>query len=110
MELKITQASTELITVVAEIQKNGLPVSTANPVTTDELLPLIESIPDVIGGGELVLLSGMPMWAICAVAVAIKNRFSAIGLFDPKLEGFLIIHSVSRHYEIGQLFKPHELK
>lgn len=110
MNLKVTQADTELKTTVIEIQKDNKPVNAQNPVTPDELLELIESVPSVIDGGELALISGMPQWAVTGVAVAIKNRFSAIGLFDPKLDGFLVIHSTSRHYEIGQIVKLHELK
>lgn len=85
---------------VLSLEKNNQPISPSNPVSISELPDLIYSIPDSLHG-EVCLISGFPQWLICSLAVAIKNRFSMIGLLDPKLEGYVIIHSIHPVYAIG---------
>lgn len=90
--------------VLLEIQANGNPVSPKNPVTREDLAPFVESIS--IEGGELALLSGMPQWAMAALACSVKNVFSAVAMFDPRIVdggGCVVIHSTVSKYEIGQI-------
>lgn len=97
MELKVTKNND--VTLV-EILKNGNPVNAGNPVTVDELETL--EIPEGLGG-EVGIVSGMPLWANGTVALAIKNLFSAVASVDPRLGGGVIMHSVSPKYKKGQI-------
>lgn len=101
METKVTvNGSVTLI----EIQKDGKPVNAQNPVSHEELADMLQRLE--VGGGELVMLSGMPMWAISAIALKVKNLFGAVAQYDPRVGGSggcLVIHSVSSKYKVGQI-------
>jgi hypothetical protein len=101
METKVTVNGS--ITLI-EIQKDGKPVNAQNPVGHEELAEMLDKLD--VRGGELVMLSGMPMWAISAIAIKVKNIFSTVAQFDPRIGGSggcLVIHSVSPKYKVGQI-------
>lgn len=83
-----------------EIQKDGKPVSPQNGVSVGELEDFANSVE--VSGGEVAFLSGMPQWAIAALALKVKNLFSAVGVYDPK-QGVIIVHSTSSKYKVGQI-------
>ena len=100
MEVKVTVNGS--ITLL-EIVKNGKPVNAQNPVSHEELAEMLESVDS---GGELVFLSGMPAWAISALAIKVKNLFQAVAQYDPRIGGTggcLVIHSTSPKYKVGQI-------
>lgn len=87
-----------------EIQKDGKLVNAQNPVSHEELQEMLESVD--VKGGELVFLSGMPAWAIGALALRVKNLFGAVAQYDPRIGGTggcLVIHSTSPKYKVGQI-------
>ena len=87
-----------------EIVKDGKPVNAQNPVSHEELAEMLESVE--VSGGELVYLSGMPAWAISALALKVKNLFGAVAQYDPRIGGTggcLVIHSTNPKYKLGQI-------
>lgn len=101
MEIKETRNGS---VVLLEIQSNGSPVSPKNPVTREDLAPFVEAID--VEGGELALLSGMPQWAMAALACSVKNLFGAIAVYDPRIVeggGCVVIHTTFSKYEVGQI-------
>lgn len=87
-----------------EIMKDGKAVNPQNPVSHEELSEMLESLE--VSGGELVFLSGMPAWAISALAIKVKNLFQTVAQYDPRIGGTggcLVIHSVSPKYQVGQI-------
>ena len=101
MEVKVTvNGSVTLL----EIEKDGKPVNATNPVSHEELVEMLNDLD--VKGGELVYLSGMPAWAISALALRVKNLFGAVAQYDPRVGGTggcLVIHSVSAKYRVGQI-------
>ena len=100
MEIKVTVNGS--ITLL-EIQKDGKPVNPTNPVSHEELVEMLDF---EVNGGELVFLSGMPAWAISALAIKVKNLFQAVAQYDPRIGGTggcLVIHSTSPKYKVGQI-------
>lgn len=57
-----------------------------------------------LGGGGVILLNG-PASLPVAVAIAhtIAHRFSAVGVFDPKLNGYVVAVSHDREHELGSI-------
>lgn len=101
MEIKETRNGN---VVLLEIQVNGAKISPQNPATREQLKSFVEGIE--VEGGELALLSGMPQWAMGALALRVKNLFNAVAMFDPRIVeggGCVVIHSVSGKYEVGQI-------
>ena len=101
METKVTVSGS--VTLI-EIQKDGKAVNPQNPVSHEELAEMLNNLD--VSGGELVFLSGMPAWAISALAIKVKNLFSAVAQYDPRIGGSggcLVIHSVSPKYKVGQI-------
>ena len=44
-----------------------------------------------LSGGGIILLNGPASLPVaCAIAHAIAHRFSAVGVFDPKLNGYVV--------------------
>ncbi|MFM6212014.1 CRISPR-associated protein Csx3 [Planktothrix sp.] len=101
MEVKVTVNGS--ITLL-EIMKDGKAVNPQNPVSHEELAEMLNDLD--ISGGELVFLSGMPAWAISALALRVKNLFSAVAQYDPRIGGTggcLVIHSTNPKYKVGQI-------
>lgn len=87
-----------------EIVKDGKPVNAQNPVGHEELAEMLSDLD--VKGGELVYLSGMPAWAISALALRVKNLFGAVAQYDPRIGGTggcLVIHSTNPKYKLGQI-------
>jgi CRISPR-associated Csx3 family protein len=82
-----------------EIQKNGSLVNAQNPVTPDEISDL--EFPDLKGKG--LMISGMPMYAIAAVALWYKNTFAWIATVDPRSGGAIVCHTMSPEIKMGQV-------
>ena len=60
-------------------------------------------------GKEVVAVSGrMPMWLMGAIVHELVHKFPAIGIFDPKLKGIVIIASHNPKYEVGQVIELSE--
>jgi len=101
MEIKVTvNGSVTLL----EIMKDGKLVNATNPVSHEELSEMLESVD--VKGGEVVYLSGMPAWAISALALRVKNLFQTVAQYDPRIGGTggcLVIHSTSPKYKLGQI-------
>lgn len=97
MEVRVTENNG---VTLLEVLKEGNPVNAQNPVSVDELQTF--AMPEV-RGGEVVIVSGMPMWAVGVVALAVKNLFSAVAVLDPRLGGGVIVHAVSPKYKLGQI-------
>jgi hypothetical protein len=97
MEIKST--NNKGVTLL-EIQKDGNPVNSANPVQLSELASL--KIPQDLGG-KIVLVSGMPFWASATVLLAVKNLFTVVATVDPKFEGAIVIHSLDPNHPIGSV-------
>jgi hypothetical protein len=96
MDIKVTQNGE--ITLL-EILKNGSPVNASNPVELSELGDL--EIPDV--KGKICIVSGMPVWAIARVILAVKNLFSVVATVDPRLGGGIVVHSLDANHKIGSV-------
>ncbi|MCD8487927.1 MAG: CRISPR-associated protein Csx3 [Desertifilum sp.] len=97
METKITKNGN--VTLV-EILKNGNPVNAQNPATVDDLAPLLDFEEE---GNEVAIVSGMPGWAVAAIVLKLKNLFTAIATYDPKLGGGVIVHSLTEKYKVGNI-------
>lgn len=96
MELNIKQTGD--ITLI-EITKNETLVNPQNPVTPDELEDL--DFPPASGKG--LIISGMPVYAVVAVATAYKNTFGWVATLDPRLGGAVVCHTIDPLIKAGQV-------
>lgn len=56
--------------------------------------------------GELLLITGPASLPIaCVLSHRLSHLFGAIGIFDPKLEGYVISISHSPNYKLGEIIK-----
>lgn len=66
---------------------------------------------DELGGGGLVCINGR-----CSVPVAVllghslAHIFSAVSVFDPKLNGYIVCISHDPVYPVGMVIPPHEVE
>lgn len=97
MEIKVTKNGE--ITLL-EILKGGNPVNASNPVGVEEL-PELE-IPSGLGG-KIAIVSGMPVWAIARVLLAVKNLFSVVATVDPRMGGGVVVHSLDAAHKVGSI-------
>lgn len=94
MEIKITEKQSF---VLIELLKDSKPVSGQNPVAVGEFAHTER--PEV--QGKLAVISGMPMAAVCHVALYYKNVFGAIAIANPREGVAEIVHSVNPQYQMG---------
>jgi hypothetical protein len=83
------------------VAKDGNPVSPQNPIKPSELKNIFDGLE--LSGGEMVVVSGMPTYAISAVTAKVKNMFAVIGVYDPKLQGAVIVHSITSDFNLGDI-------
>ena len=63
--------------------------------------------------GSICIISGMPSYLICCLTSQVKNLFSTVAIYDPKVlpldggeEGAkyaVVVHSISPDYPLGQV-------
>jgi CRISPR-associated protein Csx3 len=57
-----------------------------------------------LSGGGVILLNGPASLPVaCAIAHAIAHRFSAVGVFDPKLNGYVVAVTHDPAVELGSI-------
>ena len=57
-----------------------------------------------LSGGGVILLNGPASLPVaCAIAHAIAHRFSAVGVFDPKLNGYVVAVTHDPEVELGSI-------
>ncbi|MSR85062.1 CRISPR-associated protein Csx3 [Candidatus Uhrbacteria bacterium] len=62
-------------------------------------------------GGELVLLNGpASLPAACVIAHGVGHLFGAIGVFDPKMAGYVVAVSHDPTYPVGTVIPASEVK
>lgn len=87
----------------------------ADQQTNAEMVSDVASrIDGMIGAGELqgslLLITGpMSVPLCCVISHKVSHLFGAVGVFDPKLEGYVISISHSPDYELGQVLSISEL-
>jgi hypothetical protein len=97
MEIKVTKNGD---VTLLEIQKAGNPVNAQNPVDLSELAPL--EIPEGLGG-KIVIVSGMPVWALSKVILAVKNLYSVVATVDVRFGGGIVVHSLDAGFPVGTI-------
>jgi len=72
--------------------------------TPEEAKEFVESIPtDRLVGPFAVLISGKgPVWLYCMLAHA-AHACRAVAVFDPRLEGYVVVHAHYTGYHVGQV-------
>lgn len=64
-----------------------------------------------LAGGELVLLNGpASLPAACVIAHAVAHRFKAVGVFDPKMGGYVVAISHDENRPLGTFIPATEVK
>lgn len=62
-------------------------------------------------GGELVLLNGPATnVAMCAIAHGVGHLYQAVGVFDPKMAGYVVAVAHSDRYSVGDVIPAGEVK
>jgi len=103
---KETTMSAFNITRTANVLKIGF----GDPATNDQIvkdaaarLGEMDDSGELSGGGTILLNGPASLPAACAIAHAIAHRFSAIGVFDPKLNGYVVAVTHDPAVELGSV-------
>ena len=63
----------------------------------------MDSAGELSGGGTILLNGPASLPAACAIAHAIAHRFSAVGVLDPKLNGYVVAVTHDPAVELGSI-------
>lgn len=76
-----------------------------SPSTNVEIVTSIESHPALVGvGGKLALVNGpASLPAAFVLAHKLLHVFSGVGIFDPKLNSYVVVSSHGPDYAVGAL-------
>ncbi len=93
-----------------ERNNNILKLAFGEPAQNDQIvrdavarLSEMEQAGELSGGG-LVLLNGPASLPVAvAIAHSLVHRFSAVGVFDPKLNGYVVAVTHDPAYELGAI-------
>jgi CRISPR-associated protein Csx3 len=76
---------------------NTLKLAFGDPASNDQIvkdavtrLNEMDAAGELSGGGTILLNGPASLPVACAIAHAIAHRFSAVGVFDPKLNGYVV--------------------
>ncbi len=83
------------ITLKFELQK---------PISPEELQNLEKELPEL--NGDLLVISGRgPIWLYGFLLHHYVHLFKAVGFYDPKLDGAVIVARHDAKYEVGQVLR-----
>ncbi len=94
------------ITRNANVLKIGFGAPAANDqIVRDAVARLTEmdASGELSGGGTILLNGPASLPVACAIAHAIAHRFSAVGVFDPKLNGYVVAVTHDPAVELGSV-------
>ena len=87
-------------------------VKLSSPITPKDISNVLKELAIATTealGKEVVAISGrMPMWLMGAIVHELVHKFPAIGVFDPKLKGIVIVATHNPNYEVGQVIQLNE--
>ena len=63
----------------------------------------MENEGEISGGGVILLNGPASLPAAVAIAHAVAHRFTAVGVFDPKLNGYVVYVTHDPAYELGSI-------
>lgn len=95
--MKINVAKKNSVVILEILGHNGEPANAQNPIEGSDLASV--EFPEV--SGQLAIVSGMPMFASNAVSLHYKNLFSAIAIANPRDGVAIVVHSISKDYQLG---------
>jgi len=73
------------------------------PIEPKDLKTIIGTLPK-IQGKKVLLISGRgPIWLYCALLHEYLHKVAAIGTYDPKIQGYVIVASHHPDYNVGDV-------
>lgn len=97
---------------VAEKSATLLRLSFGEPGQNDQIVvDAVKALAAVeLSGGELVLLNGpASLPAAVAIAHGVGHLYSAVGVFDPKMAGYVVAVCHGEKYSLGQIIPAAEV-
>lgn len=89
---------------------NTMKIGFGDPASNDVIvkdavarLTEMEAAGELSGGGTILLNGPASLPVACAIAHAIAHRFSAVGVFDPKLNGYVVAVTHDPTVELGSV-------
>jgi CRISPR-associated protein Csx3 len=104
--------ATYQIALGAGVGPNGsdlLQVGFADPASNDVIVREAKTLMDDLAqmfrlGGELLLINGPASLPVaCVLTHAVGHLYSAVGVFDPKLAGYVIAIAHGGRYAVGDV-------
>ncbi|ADC64683.1 CRISPR-associated protein, Csx3 family [Ferroglobus placidus DSM 10642] len=71
------------------------------PISPQDLPEIEKMLPEIRGAHVLVISGRGPIWLYCVILHKYMHMFPAIGVYDPKLEGAVIVVSHTRYADVG---------
>lgn len=98
----VTRNSADVSGIAADLFKIGFGTPAQNDQIVRDAQVALEAIGEV--GGQLALVNG-PASLPVAVVVAhhLLHRYAAVGIFDPKMAGYVVASSHGSDYALGDL-------
>ena len=99
--------------LVASRPADLLRLSFGTPAQNDAIVrDASQAIADLnLAGGELVLLNGPASLPVaCAIAHGIGHLYKGVGVFDPKMAGYVLAIAHGGEFTLGQVIPASEVK
>lgn len=98
----VTRTTAEVCGIAADLYRIGFGTPAQNDQIVRDAQASIEAIGEV--GGQLALVNG-PASLPVAVVVAhhLLHRYAAVGIFDPKMAGYVMAASHGSDYALGDV-------
>jgi hypothetical protein len=95
----------------ADVYRIGFADPASNDDIVKEVARLLDDVVTDDVGGSLALLNGPASLPVAVqLAHALLHRYSAIGVFDPKLQQYVVAVSHGSGYTPGQLIDPESVQ
>lgn len=112
-ESTMSSYSVSSTTLAAPAAATLLRLSFGSPAQNDQIVrDAVAALEDCkLEGGKLVLLNGPASLPVaCALAHRLAHIFGAIGVFDPKMAGYVVAVSHDPTYLVGMVIPASEVK